>query len=150
MIICFRRRRFLSDIFNTMLDVKWRYVHMAFFVSFIGSWLFFALIWWVTLSLLVVKSKWMGMRIFQKNARNFTFTHTNFKMHKKCCPGVLFLFLFITHCPSLMLTLHFFDTKTDDDVFYFLLGGSFCITTEILKRTTYLIIRKKQVQIHQW
>ena len=41
----FRRRRFLSDIFNTMLDVKWRYVHMAFFVSFIGSWLFFALIW---------------------------------------------------------------------------------------------------------
>ena len=47
-----------------------------------------------------------------------------------------------------MLTLHFFDTKTDDDVFYFLLGGSFCITTEILKRITYLIIRKKQVQIH--
>lgn len=32
-----------------MLDVKWRYVHMAFFVSFIGSWLFFALIWWIIL-----------------------------------------------------------------------------------------------------
>merc|ERR1719312_1086408 len=44
-----RRRRFLSDIFNTMLDVKRRYVHMAFFVSFIGSWLFFALIWWIIL-----------------------------------------------------------------------------------------------------
>jgi len=42
-----RRRRFLSDIFNTMLDMKWRYVHMLFFCSFIGSWLFFAGIWYI-------------------------------------------------------------------------------------------------------
>ena len=45
--VIFRRRRFLSDIFNTMLDMKWRYVHLAFFCSFIGSWLLFAVVWWV-------------------------------------------------------------------------------------------------------
>jgi len=42
-----RRRRFLSDIFNTLLDMKWRYVHIIFFFSFIGSWLFFAVIWYI-------------------------------------------------------------------------------------------------------
>lgn len=42
-----RRRRFLSDIFNTLLDMKWRYVHILFFFSFIGSWMFFAIIWYI-------------------------------------------------------------------------------------------------------
>ena len=48
--IC-RRRRFLSDIFNTMLDMKWRYVHLLFFFSFIGSWMAFAVIWKVAILL---------------------------------------------------------------------------------------------------
>jgi len=42
-----RRRRFLSDFFNTMLDIKWRYVHLIFFMAFIGSWFIFAVIWYI-------------------------------------------------------------------------------------------------------
>jgi len=42
-----RRRKFLSDFFNTMLDIKWRYVHLIFFIAFLGSWFLFALVWWV-------------------------------------------------------------------------------------------------------
>ena len=43
----FRRRRYLSDFFNTMLDMRWRYVHLIFFCAFVGSWFAFALLWWV-------------------------------------------------------------------------------------------------------
>jgi len=42
-----RRRRFLSDFFNTMLDIKWRYVHFIFFLAFIGSWFSFAIVWYI-------------------------------------------------------------------------------------------------------
>merc|ERR1719312_2356586 len=42
-----RRRRFLSDFFNTMLDMQWRYVHFFFFMAFIGSWFSFALVWYI-------------------------------------------------------------------------------------------------------
>ena len=30
-----------------MLDMKWRYVHLLFFIAFVGSWFGFALIWWI-------------------------------------------------------------------------------------------------------
>ena len=33
-----------------MLDMKWRYVHLLFFFSFIGSWMAFAIIWKVAIS----------------------------------------------------------------------------------------------------
>jgi len=42
-----RRRLFLSDFFNTMLDIQWRYVHLLFCIAFFGSWLGFALIWYI-------------------------------------------------------------------------------------------------------
>ena len=42
----FRRRRYLSDFFNTMLDMRWRYVHLIFFCAFVGSWFAFALLWY--------------------------------------------------------------------------------------------------------
>ena len=42
-----RRRRYLTDFFNTMLDLKWRYVLLIFTASFFLSWLAFAVIWWV-------------------------------------------------------------------------------------------------------
>ena len=32
-----------------MLDMKWRYVHLLFFFSFIGSWMAFAIIWKVAI-----------------------------------------------------------------------------------------------------
>jgi potassium inwardly-rectifying channel subfamily J len=41
------RRRFISDFFNTMLDMKWRYVLTIFCLSFFLSWLAFAVVWWV-------------------------------------------------------------------------------------------------------
>lgn len=42
-----RRRRYLADIFTTLVDIKWRYNLMIFALAFICSWLIFALIWWL-------------------------------------------------------------------------------------------------------
>ena len=42
-----RRRRYLTDFFNTMLDLKWRYVLLIFTASFFLSWLAFAVFWWI-------------------------------------------------------------------------------------------------------
>ncbi|XP_055634746.1 G protein-activated inward rectifier potassium channel 3 isoform X2 [Toxorhynchites rutilus septentrionalis] len=39
--------RFLQDIFTTLVDAQWRWTLMVFAFSFIGSWLFFAVIWWL-------------------------------------------------------------------------------------------------------
>lgn len=44
-----RRRRYLTDFFNTMLDLKWRYVLLIFTASFFLSWLAFSVVWWVIL-----------------------------------------------------------------------------------------------------
>ncbi len=41
------KRRFITDFFNTMLDMKWRYVFLIFFLSFFLSWLAFAGVWYV-------------------------------------------------------------------------------------------------------
>ena len=124
-IIWFRRRRFLSDIFNTMLDVKWRYVHMAFFVSFIGSWLFFALIWWVTRSLLVVLplNEW-----YEDSSEACKELH----LHKslKCTKRVVLLrTLAVYICSTEKLSFNEIELnilssyKLEDVNFVFLLGG---------------------------
>ncbi|XP_063361920.1 G protein-activated inward rectifier potassium channel 3-like isoform X5 [Cydia amplana] len=42
-----RRRRYLQDIFTTLVDAQWRWTLMVFALSFILSWLLFALIWWL-------------------------------------------------------------------------------------------------------
>ncbi|ALC46935.1 Irk2 [Drosophila busckii] len=42
-----RRVRFLQDMYTTMVDWQWRWTLLAFALSFILSWLFFALIWWL-------------------------------------------------------------------------------------------------------
>ncbi|CAK1596289.1 unnamed protein product [Parnassius mnemosyne] len=42
-----RRRRYLQDIFTTLVDAQWRWTLMVFSLSFILSWLLFALIWWL-------------------------------------------------------------------------------------------------------
>lgn len=44
-----RRRRLLKDFFNTMLDLKWRYVLLIFTASFFVSWFLFAIVWWLIL-----------------------------------------------------------------------------------------------------
>lgn len=42
-----RRRRYLADIFTTLVDIKWRYNLLLFALAFILSWLMFAVIWWL-------------------------------------------------------------------------------------------------------
>jgi potassium inwardly-rectifying channel subfamily J len=42
-----RRRRYLVDIFTTMVDMKWRYHIIMFSLAFVVSWLAFALTYWV-------------------------------------------------------------------------------------------------------
>lgn len=41
-----RNRRYLEDIFTTLIDMKWRYNLVMFGVAFMGSWCVFAVCWW--------------------------------------------------------------------------------------------------------
>ncbi|KAL7730274.1 hypothetical protein ACLKA6_016532 [Drosophila palustris] len=41
-----RRRRYLQDIFTTLVDAQWRWTLLVFAASFVISWAFFAFIWW--------------------------------------------------------------------------------------------------------
>lgn len=42
-----RRLRYLQDIFTTLVDSQWRWTLTIFAIGFLGSWLMFALIWWL-------------------------------------------------------------------------------------------------------
>lgn len=42
-----RNRRFMQDLFNTLVDCRWRYTLLAFVLGYVVSWLVFALIWFV-------------------------------------------------------------------------------------------------------
>ncbi|KAL0122752.1 hypothetical protein PUN28_007450 [Cardiocondyla obscurior] len=42
-----RRRRYLQDIFTTLVDAQWRWTLLVFSLNFLLSWLWFALIWWL-------------------------------------------------------------------------------------------------------
>ena len=42
-----RRRRFLADIFTTLVDIRWRWNLLLFALAFILSWLVFAMVWWI-------------------------------------------------------------------------------------------------------
>ncbi|KAF4522498.1 hypothetical protein B566_EDAN002583 [Ephemera danica] len=42
-----RRLRYLQDIFTTLVDVQWRWTLLVFALSFVLSWLGFAVIWWL-------------------------------------------------------------------------------------------------------
>ncbi|XP_012534324.1 G protein-activated inward rectifier potassium channel 3 isoform X2 [Monomorium pharaonis] len=42
-----RRRRYLQDIFTTLVDAQWRWTLLVFSMNFLLSWLGFALIWWL-------------------------------------------------------------------------------------------------------
>ncbi|XP_072327879.1 ATP-sensitive inward rectifier potassium channel 8-like [Scyliorhinus torazame] len=39
--------RFLQDVFTTLVDLKWRYTLIIFTMSFLCSWLLFAMMWWL-------------------------------------------------------------------------------------------------------
>ncbi|EEB11019.1 inwardly rectifying K+ channel protein, putative [Pediculus humanus corporis] len=42
-----RRRKYLQDIFTTLVDAQWRWTLLVFSLNFLLSWLLFALIWWL-------------------------------------------------------------------------------------------------------
>ncbi|XP_076263501.1 G protein-activated inward rectifier potassium channel 3-like isoform X2 [Rhynchophorus ferrugineus] len=42
-----RRRKYLQDIFTTLVDAQWRWTLLVFAMNFLLSWLLFALIWWL-------------------------------------------------------------------------------------------------------
>ncbi|XP_034934047.1 G protein-activated inward rectifier potassium channel 3-like isoform X2 [Chelonus insularis] len=42
-----RSLRFLQDIFTTLVDTQWRWTLLCFTLSFVLSWLGFAIIWWL-------------------------------------------------------------------------------------------------------
>ncbi|KAF0294016.1 ATP-sensitive inward rectifier potassium channel 12 [Amphibalanus amphitrite] len=42
-----RRRRYLADIVTTLVDIKWRWTLLVFSLSFLLSWLLFAVLWWL-------------------------------------------------------------------------------------------------------
>lgn len=42
-----RKRRYLADIFTTLIDIQWRWNLLVFSMGFILSWMCFAIIWWL-------------------------------------------------------------------------------------------------------
>ncbi|XP_063234501.1 ATP-sensitive inward rectifier potassium channel 12-like isoform X2 [Bacillus rossius redtenbacheri] len=42
-----RRRRYLQDIFTTLVDAQWRWTLLVFAMHFLLSWLGFAVLWWL-------------------------------------------------------------------------------------------------------
>ncbi|XP_004519558.1 G protein-activated inward rectifier potassium channel 3 isoform X1 [Ceratitis capitata] len=42
-----RHLRFMQDLYTTLVDSQWRWTLLVFALSFILSWLFFALLWWL-------------------------------------------------------------------------------------------------------
>lgn len=42
-----RRRRYLQDIFTTLVDAQWRWTLLVFALNFLLSWLGFAIVWWL-------------------------------------------------------------------------------------------------------
>ena len=41
------RGRYMEDIFTTVIDMKWKWVVLMFALTYMGSWLFFGLCWWL-------------------------------------------------------------------------------------------------------
>ncbi|XP_054283845.1 G protein-activated inward rectifier potassium channel 3-like isoform X1 [Macrosteles quadrilineatus] len=42
-----RRRKYLQDLFTTLVDIKWRWTILVFALSFLMSWFSFACLWWL-------------------------------------------------------------------------------------------------------
>lgn len=42
-----RRRKYLQDIFTTLVDAQWRWTLLVFAMNFLLSWLGFAIVWWL-------------------------------------------------------------------------------------------------------
>lgn len=42
-----KMRRYLADIFTTMIDLRWKWVIFIFIASYITSWVLFGFIWWL-------------------------------------------------------------------------------------------------------
>lgn len=63
-----RRRRYLQDIFTTLVDAQWRWTLLVFSMNFLLSWLGFALIWWL------IAYSHGDLDPHNYNSSNYTFT----------------------------------------------------------------------------
>lgn len=95
-----RKRRLWSDMFNTILDIKWRYHFGIFFFSFVISWFLFAFIWYMIAFLHGdLNSEYNSSSGFNLNLKNHS-NHTlnihgmvsEVNEHKVCVQGSYFLF----------------------------------------------------------
>uniref|UniRef100_A0A1B0AA46 Uncharacterized protein n=1 Tax=Glossina pallidipes TaxID=7398 RepID=A0A1B0AA46_GLOPL len=57
-------KRFLVDIFTTLVDAQWRWTLLVFALSFLISWAFFGFIWW-TIAYAHGDLEWIYMRDYQ-------------------------------------------------------------------------------------
>ena len=42
-----RNKRYLADVFTTLLDMQWRFNLLLFIIAFVVSWVSFAMLWWL-------------------------------------------------------------------------------------------------------
>jgi len=73
-----RRRRYLQDIFTTLVDAQWRWTLLVFACSFLLSWLSFAFVWW----LIVVTHREVSPDVTVDDVTNATVTS------QRCVTGV--------------------------------------------------------------
>ncbi|ESO00025.1 hypothetical protein HELRODRAFT_157415 [Helobdella robusta] len=45
--VSYSQNSFYRDIFTSLLDMRWRYNMVVFVFVFVGSWFFFAMLWWM-------------------------------------------------------------------------------------------------------
>jgi hypothetical protein len=68
-------RSCVSDVFSSLVDMKWRYSILLFFMSYIASWIIFACIWW-----LVAVTHGDASQVANDNSRTSCVNHvTDFK-----------------------------------------------------------------------
>lgn len=67
--------RFLQDVFTTLVDLKWRHTLVIFTMSFLCSWLLFAMMWWLVAfghGDMDIRENIMGREPCVANVKSFT------------------------------------------------------------------------------
>lgn len=67
-----RKRRYIVDIFTTMLELKWRYNALVFILAFVTTWTFFGLLWLAVARLHGDHNLESGQEPCIKDVRDFT------------------------------------------------------------------------------
>ena len=67
-----KAKLYFSDLFTTVIDLRWHWVLLFFVFSYIFSWLVFAVIWWA-----IVQARGIGV-CFENVSRHTPITINNF------------------------------------------------------------------------